>query len=101
MELSTKGALELIGYEAIVQTRYLDPSVWTIGVGHTKAAGLPDPERFRGTLSIPDVYSLFRLDVAKYVAEVNAALKRVGKEVNQAQFDALVSFHYNTGKINT
>lgn len=40
MKLSKQGAMELIGHEAIVQTRYRDTkNIWTIGVGHTKAAG--------------------------------------------------------------
>ncbi|MBP8932459.1 MAG: lysozyme, partial [Paracoccus sp.] len=38
----------------------------------------------------------FRRDVAKYEAAVNRAVK---VPITQAQFDALVSFHYNTGAI--
>lgn len=97
MKLSREGAMELIGHEAIVLTRYLDSvGVWTIGVGHTKHAGLPDPETYLGTLTVKDAYDLFLLDVQKYVNAVNAALK---VKVTQTQFDALVSFHFNTGAI--
>ena len=48
MKLACKqGAMELIGHEAIVQTRYRDTrNIWTIGVGHTKAAGDPDPAAY-------------------------------------------------------
>ena len=97
MKLSRKGAMELIGHEAIVQTPYLDSvNVWTIGVGHTKAAGAPDPKGFSGTLAIKEAFDLFTRDVQKYVNAVNAALT---KDVTQTEFDALVSFHFNTGKI--
>ena len=99
MALSKKGAMELIGHEAIVQTRYLDSvKVPTIGVGHTKAAGAPDPNTFSGTMSLPDVFALFVKDVQKYVDAVN---KAVTGPVTQTEFDALVSFHFNTGRIAT
>ncbi len=97
MNLSRDGAMELIGHEAIVQTRYKDSvGVYTIGVGHTKAAGGLDPATFAGELPLKDVFDLFFHDVQKYVADVNAAVRHA---VNQTQFDALVSFHYNTGAI--
>ena len=97
MNLSREGAMELIGHEAIVLTRYKDSvGIWTIGVGHTKAAGPPDPATFTGELTLPEVFDLFEKDVRRYVADVNAVLKR---SVTQQQFDALVSFHFNTGAI--
>lgn len=97
MNLSREGAMELIGHEAIVLTRYKDSvGIFTIGVGHTKAAGDPDPETFTGALSLPQVFDLFFRDVQKYVDTVN---KYVLRPVSQTQFDALVSFHYNTGAI--
>lgn len=89
--------MELVGHEAIVLTRYKDSvGVWTIGVGHTKAAGGIDPATFMGELSLDEAMILFEKDVARYVADVNSVLKR---PVSQTQFDALVSFHYNTGAI--
>lgn len=96
MGLSKKGAMELIGHEAIIKTRYLDSKgVWTIGVGHTKAAGPPDPETHSGAMSIAEIFALFRKDVRRFVHDVNAALK---VSVAQHEFDALVSFHFNTGQ---
>ncbi|MGR9079523.1 lysozyme (plasmid) [Rhizobium leguminosarum] len=95
--MSKKGLIELIGHEAIVQTRYRDSvGVWTIGVGHTKPAGPPDPKSFTGIMSIRDVLILYKQDLQKYIDAVNTAIK---VEVSQTEFDALVSFHFNTGGI--
>lgn len=97
MNLSREGAMELIGHEGIVLTRYKDSvGVWTIGVGHTRAAGPPDPETFLNELTLAQAFGLFENDVRKYVTDVNRALK---VKVTQQQFDALVSFHFNTGAI--
>jgi len=97
MSLSKKGAMELIGHEAIVQTMYKDSKgIPTIGVGHTKAAGAPDPAKFSGSMSLKDVFDLFVKDVQKFVDGVNKAIKA---DVKQTEFDALVSFHFNTGAI--
>lgn len=97
MTLSRDGAMELVGHEAIVQTRYRDSGgTWTIGVGHTRAAGPPDPATFTGAMSIPDVVALYKGDVVRYANQVNRA---INASVTQTQFDALVSFHYNTGAI--
>lgn len=99
MKLSREGAMELVGHEAIVLTWYKDSvGVPSIGVGHTKSAGPPDPETFRGELTLDEAMILFEKDVAKYVDDVNSVLK---VRVSQTQFDALVSFHYNTGKIKS
>ncbi len=97
MKVSLKGKVEIISHEALVQTRYLDSvGVWTIGVGHTAAAGAPDPRKFVGTLTVAEIVELFENDLVKYENEVNGALK---VPVKQHEFDALVSFHFNTGKI--
>jgi lysozyme len=97
MSISEDGLRELAGHEGIVQTRYKDTvGVWTIGIGHTRAAGLPDPKTFPGEMSIADVLALYRTDLARYVRNVNKAVKVA---VTQTEFDALVSFHFNTGAI--
>lgn len=104
MILSDRGALALIRHEGIVPGPYLDSvGVWTYGVGHTKAAGWGDPEKMpRGmprdmNEALRDVFRVFREDVVAYEAAVS---KAVTVPLKQHEFDALVSFHYNTGAIN-
>lgn len=98
MKMSTAGLIALIGHEGIVLSRYKDSvGVSTIGVGHTKAAGGLDPATFSGTLTMSQALDLLRTDIAKYENGVNAALR---VPLTQYEFDALVSFHYNTGAIS-
>ncbi|MGE0502277.1 MAG: lysozyme [Rhizobiaceae bacterium] len=97
MKVSKNGLMEIISHEGIVQTRYKDSvGVWTIGVGHTKAAGPPDPSKFTGTMTIKEVFALFEKDIVRFARDVNTVLK---VDVSQSEFDALVSFHFNTGGI--
>lgn len=99
MKTSDKGLIALITHEGIVLTRYKDSvGVWTIGVGHTKAAGGIDPEKFTGTLTMTEALDLLKKDILKYEEAVNKAVK---VSLKQHEFDALVSFHYNTGAIAT
>ena len=45
-KMSDRGLLALARHEGIVPAPYLDVrQVWTFGVGHTAAAGAPDPAR--------------------------------------------------------
>ncbi|MCR8724120.1 lysozyme [Frigidibacter sp. SLM-1] len=76
--------------------------VWTFGIGHTAAAGPPDPEAMpRGMpedleAGIREAFRTFRADLARYEADV---LRAVTVPLAPHEFDALVSFHYNTGDI--
>ncbi len=97
MRMSSRGLAELAGHEGIVTSPYKDSvGIWTVGVGHTAAAGPPDPKALVSALSVEATLDLFRRDVARYEAEVDAA---VTVALAQHEFDALVSFHYNTGAI--
>jgi len=97
MQTSIEGLIALIGHEGIVLSRYFDSvGVATIGVGHTKAAGGLNPETFTGKLTLAQVLDLLRDDIKKYEEGVNKAVKVALK---QHEFDALVSFHFNTGAI--
>jgi len=103
MIMTDRGLLALARHEGIVPAPYLDVKrVWTFGVGHTAAAGAPDPARLpRGMpadldAGIREALRLFRADLAGYEAEV---LRAVTVPLEPHEFDALVSFHYNTGAI--
>jgi lysozyme len=99
MKVSERGIAQILSHEAIVPMPYRDSvNVWTIGVGHTKAAGAPDPAKLGRGVAIPvaECIAIFRNDLPKYEKGVNAALK---VPVEQHVFDALVSFHFNTGAI--
>ena len=103
MKTSDAGIFALALHEGIVPGPYRDSvGVWTYGLGHTLGAGYPDPAKMRRGMpsnldaTLRDVFDLFRHDLPKYEAGVNRAVK---VPITQAQFDALVSFHYNTGAI--
>lgn len=104
MRLSDKGLLEICEHEGIVPAPYYDSKgVLTYGVGHTKNAGSPDPASLpRGMPSnidkaIDEALAVFRNDVMSYERRVNDAIK---VPLKQHQFDALVSFDFNTGGIH-
>jgi lysozyme len=96
MKTSIRGLAEIAGHEGIVLKPYLDSvGVWTIGIGHTAAAGPPNPKGHR-PLTIEEAMSLFGQDIEKFEADVCRAVK---VDLAQHEFDALVSFHFNTGAI--
>ena len=102
-KVSPRGAFAIACHEGIVPAPYLDSvGVWTWGIGHTRAAGSPDPAAMRRGMP-PDLsaalkacLATFRRDLEAYAAAVAAAVK---VPVSAPEFDALVSFHYNTGAI--
>ena len=103
MRTTERGLLALARHEGVVPAPYLDvKGVWTFGIGHTAAAGAPDPARMpRGMpadldAGIAQAFRLFRSDLARYEADV---LRAVPVPLAPHEFDALVSFHYNTGAI--
>jgi len=99
MKVSEQGFAEILSHEAIVPMPYRDSvNVWTVGVGHTKGAGAPDPAKLPRGVPMPlsECIEIFRNDLPKYEAGVNKALK---VPVEQHVFDAMVSFHFNTGAI--
>ena len=103
MQMTERGLLALAGHEGVVPAPYSDSTgTWTFGIGHTAAAGPPDPAQMpRGMpadldAGICEAFRVFRADLATYEAEVLAA---VTVPLAPHEFDALVSFHYNTGGI--
>jgi len=103
MQMTERGLLALAGHEGVVPAPYRDSTgTWTFGIGHTAAAGPPDPAAMPrgmpGDLDegIGEAFRVFHADLATYEAEVLAA---VTVPLAPHEFDALVSFHYNTGGI--
>jgi lysozyme len=100
MKTSVKGLVELVAHEGIVIKRYKDSvGVWTVGVGHTKAAGGIDPVNYTRTLTVEQCLDMLMVDISKYEKSVNRLV--VGRKIPQHMYDGMVSFHYNTGKISS
>ena len=96
MKTSQKGLMALIVSEGVVLESYKDGvGVWTIGIGHTASAGAPKP-RPKLKITMQKALDIFNIDIQRYEADVNSAIKI---KLKQHEFDALVSFHYNTGGI--
>lgn len=94
MDLSPIGEAVLIAREGRRLKAYRDSvSVWTIGIGHTSAAGAPTVTAGLAITSA-ECDAIFARDVQTYVAAVRRGLK---VEVGQHAFDALVSICYNIG----
>lgn len=103
MKTSDKGIAAIMRHEGVVPGPYYDSvGVQTYGVGHTAAAGDPDPADMPAGMpedldaELKRVFDVFSADLAKYEADVERAIK---VPVTQHEFDAAVSFHYNTGAI--
>lgn len=103
MRTSPQGIAAIAAHEGFVPGPYWDSvNVLTIYVGHTAAAGAPVPAALPMGMpsdldaAIAEGMRVFARDLAKYEAAVSAAIK---VPVAQHEFDAAVSFHYNTGAI--
>lgn len=98
MKTSPQGLAEIAAHEGIVTSRYKDSvGVWTVGIGHTVSAGHPDPRVLHRDLSLKEIMEVFARDIAKFEARVNKAFTQ---RLTQSQFDAAVSFDFNTGAIH-
>lgn len=100
LKTSLDGLAEIAGHEGIVPYPYRDSvGVWTFGIGHTAAAGTPDPALLpRGEAKpLRAVFEVFANDIARYEERVRNVVK---VPLKQHQFDALVSFDFNTGGIH-
>ena len=94
MKTSQDGLKQLAGREGMRTKAYRDTrGIWTIGIGHTSAAGPPDVHEGL-ELSEQEVLDLFARDIKQYEDAVNRAIKI---PLKQNQFDALVSICYNIG----
>jgi lysozyme len=96
MKTSLRGMAFIAAQEGVVTRAYRDVAgVWTIGVGHTAAAGPPKPLGGM-TISRDEALAILARDLPRYESRVTAALP----DCAQAAFDGAVSFDFNTGAID-
>ncbi len=98
MKISANGIAVLHHFESCRLSAYPDPGSkdgkpWTIGWGHT---GPEVHSRLGWTEAQAD--AVFVNDLEKFEVSVS---KLVSVPLTQGQFDALVSFQYNTGSLGT
>ena len=84
---------------------YPDPGTgadpWTIGWGSTGNDPFHPGRIGRGTIwTLEQVEEHFAKHLKAYESDVRTALGRALAATSQEQFDAMVSFHYNTGAIH-
>lgn len=88
MKTSNKGVDLIKRHESLQLRAYIDPvGIWTIGYGHTGGVKSGDE------VSESQAEQLLREDLV--IAERAVSLQRL--QINQNQFDALVSFTFNVG----
>ncbi len=94
-KVSARGLHEIIRSEGIRTKAYQDTKgIWTIGIGHTAAAGAPYPKAGM-IITADEVKEIFARDIVKYEADVFSVMP----SIPQHAFDGAVSFHFNTGAI--
>lgn len=99
MKITYKTALELASHEGLVREAYKDSKgVWTWSIGITSASG-HSVERYIGKpQTISRCLEVYVWALEKYAEAVRKAF--ASKPLNEHQFAAAVSFHYNTGGIS-
>lgn len=96
MKTNTKGIALIKKWEGLRTKAYQDVAgIWTIGYGHTSAAGSP---KVTSGLVITEKQAeeILKQDLVKFETQVSSLVK---VPLNDNQFAALVSFHYNTGAL--
>jgi len=84
----------LISFDSFSETYYLDPGgIPTIGYGHKIKKGEENLLKVR--ISKEEAKSMFAKDLQEFERDLNKSLKNY--EVNQQQYDALLSMFFNCG----
>lgn len=92
---SQKGVDLIKHFEGLFLKAYLCPAkVWTIGYGHTGLKHQDGTVKRGRVISEQEAEKLLKHDLSKFE---NAVKKCVRVPLAQHEFDALVSFHFNTG----
>lgn len=94
MKTSTNGRRLLRKEEGVRTKAYRDSrGIWTIGVGHTSAAG-PPFVREGMEITLQEVDDILKTDLRETEDIINSLVK---VPLNQNEFDALVSLVFNIG----
>lgn len=97
MQTSAAGREAIMKHEGVKLNAYPDPATggapWTIGVGHTSAAGAPKVVKGM-KITLRDAEDILSRDLKVFESAVNKAVK---VPINQNEFDALVSLAFNIG----
>lgn len=97
MKINTAGLNLIKRWEGLRLKAYQDSvGVWTIGYGHTAAAGPPAPARGM-TITEQEATDILARDLGQYERAVTKALSIVP---SANQFAAMVSLCYNIGPAN-
>ena len=98
MKISSTGLQLIQHFEGLFLRSYLCPAnVWTIGYGHTGIRHNDGTVKRGQRITKARALELLEFDMnTKYVPDVERLVK---VPINQNQFDALVSFHFNTGAL--
>lgn len=81
---------ELVSYKDVA-------GIWTIGYGHTSAAGIPFVKPAM-RINSKEAEDILRDDLRKFEERVNRLVK---VPLNDNQYAVLVSFDFNTGKLHS
>ena len=85
------------GKPGYVTTYYDSVHVLTIGYGHTNLGGVPPHIKPGDVWSHAEADAALAADMERFERDVLKAMR--GVELNQNEFDALVSFDFNTGSL--
>lgn len=98
MRISNLGVQLVKHFEGLYLKAYLCPArVWTIGYGHTGLKHNDGTVKKGRTITEAEAEALLTQDLnTKYGPEVSRLVK---VPLQQHEFDALVSFHFNTGAL--
>ena len=98
MQMSLEGINTLLKpFEGCKLTAYKDPrGIWTIGYGHTSAAGSPVVVEGMA-ITQKQAEDILRRDLVQFETAVHEMMHQ---PLNQHQFDVLVDFCYNAGASN-
>jgi lysozyme len=96
MKTSAKGVAFIAAHEGIVTKAYRDAAgVWTIGVGHTAAAGGLKPVQGM-VITRGQALEILASDLPKFETRVDTAMPGIPQTVH----DGSTSFDFNTGAIH-